>query len=131
MSSNAGLAGSSLTAESPHVLKKRPAISKKCWPLQQFCCGYADTSTEPSNAISTGLISHNAHFLDAQLPCIKFGNIKLQKSALRSGAAAAACNALDVNALMKSILFSGLAISQSWYRSGGKTTTMRFSSVGL
>ena len=28
--------------------EKRPAISKKCWPLRQFCCGYADMSTEPS-----------------------------------------------------------------------------------
>lgn len=30
------------------TLRKRPAISRKCWPSLRFCCGCADTSTEPS-----------------------------------------------------------------------------------
>ena len=46
MSLSACSPDSSITGVLPHVSRKRPAISRKCWPLLQYCCGCADASTE-------------------------------------------------------------------------------------
>ena len=47
--------------ELPLILRKKPAMSKKCWPLLQYCCGCADTSTKPS--IELKKFHHNKQIL--------------------------------------------------------------------
>jgi GGDEF domain-containing protein len=70
MSSNACLADSSITVKLPRVLRKRPIISRKFWPWPQFCCGCADTSTEPHSLADADDIA----FVDGDAPVEMLGS---------------------------------------------------------
>ena len=48
MSSNACSANSNTFAGLAPASKRKLTISRKCWPSLRFCCGCADTSTEPN-----------------------------------------------------------------------------------